>query len=215
MNVLIVAAHPDDEILGVGGTILKHRQRGDRIFVCMMTKADRAVWGRAYMKQKEAEQKKVDALLGVTRRFNLNYITTKLNVEPAGPINRRVSQVVDQVKPQVIYMHSGHDLNYDHVVTYRACLVASRPPARIRLLCFETLSATDINHTAFTPTVWVDIGAFLEKKVRVFSTYASEVKKYPHPRSLQGIRVQAHKRGMDVGVQAAEAFMLIREVWRS
>ena len=213
MKILVVAAHPDDEILGVGGTILKHIQNGDHVYACIVTKAYEPGWTQRYMADKIKEQKKVDRLMGIKKRFNLDLPTVKLNTIPTGEMNKRVTRLVEEVNPDVVYTHFEGDLNDDHSIIFRACLVATRPPKKIKLLCFETLSETEWNNKVFAPNVWVDIGGFIDKKIEAFKIYKSEVKRYPHPRSKEGILIAARKRGLGICVEYAEAFTLIRDVW--
>ena len=213
MNVLAVVSHPDDEILGVGGTLLKHKELGDSVYVCITTKAFEPLWTKEYMRGKIKEQKQVDKLLGVKKRYHLDYPTTKLNTIAGGEFNAGVTKVVDEVNPNIIYTHFENDLNYDHTVTMRACLVASRPPRKIKLLCFETLSETEWGHKPFLPNYWVDIGKHIDRKIEIFELYESEVKKYPHPRSREGIKDLARKRGVEMCIPYAESFILIKEMW--
>lgn len=211
--MLVVAAHPDDEVLGVGGTILKHVAAGDKVSVCIVTKAYEPEWSKEYIARKVIEQKKVDKLLGVTKRFNLNLPTVKLNILPHGELNQKIATVINRVKPDIVYTHFEGDLNYDHTLIYRACAVSTRPPQRIKLFCFETISETEWNNRAFVPNIWVDIGKYFSKKVMAFEVYRSEVKAPPHPRNAKGLAILAKKRGAEICAEYAEAFMLIREVW--
>jgi len=214
LKILVIAAHPDDEVLGVGGTILRHRALKDTIYVCIVTKTYEPEWSKVYMANKLEEQKKVDNLLGVKKRFNLDLPTVKLNTLGSGELNRKITEVIDAVCPDVVYTHFSNDLNYDHKLIFQACLVATRPPKKIKLLCFETLSETEWGSFPFIPNVWIDISKFLDKKIRAFRIYKSEVKKFSHPRSIEGIRVLAKKRGCEVCSKAAEAFILIRDTLR-
>ena len=213
MKVLVVAAHPDDEILGVGGTICKHVTNGSDVYVCIVTKAYEPQWSKGYMETKVEEQKRIDKLLGIKRRFNLDLPTVKLNTLPHGEFNNKITDVIDTIKPDIVYTHFENDLNYDHTLIFRACMVATRPPKRVKLLCYETLSETEWNNKAFLPNMWVDISKFIDKKIEAFKLYKSEVKSYPHPRSEEGIRILAEKRGMEICVKYAEAFTLIRDLW--
>jgi len=212
-KILAVVAHPDDEILGVGGTLLKHKKSGDETYVCIVTKAHEPQWSKEYMSEKIAEQKKVDTLLGVTKRFNLEFPTARLNAVYHGDINKKVSEVFDEVNPDIVYTHFEDDIHRDHYYVYKACLVASRPPRHVKLICCETLSETEWNTGAFKPNYWVDIKDFLDKKIQAFKIYKSEMKKYPHPRSPEGIRILANKRGTEICTEYAEAFMIMKEYW--
>ncbi|MFA4884210.1 MAG: PIG-L family deacetylase [Candidatus Margulisiibacteriota bacterium] len=213
-NVLVVAAHPDDEVLGVGGTVLKHVAAGDKVYVCLVTSAYEPEWSKDYIEQKIVEQAQVDKLLGIAGRFNLDQPTVKLNTLPHGELNNKIAVVIDQVKPSIVYTHFEGDLNYDHTLIYRACAVGTRPPKTIKLLCYETLSETEWNNRAFVPNVWVGIERQIEQKIKAFEIYASEVKAPPHPRNAEGLITLAKKRGLEICADYAEAFMLIREIQR-
>ncbi len=213
MRILVVAAHPDDEVLGIGGTILKHVKDGDDVFVCIVTKAHEPQWSKEYMREKIEEQKKVDKLLTIRKRYNLDLPTVKLNTLSHGDLAFKITSVVNAVNPDILYTHFEGDLNYDHALTYRACMVATRPPKRIKLYCFETLSETEWNNKAFIPNIWVDIKDFIDKKIEAFEIYKSEVKPFPHPRNGAGIKALARKRGSEACIEYAEALVLIRDLW--
>jgi len=214
MKVLVIAAHPDDEILGVGGTLCKHISEGDIVNVCIVTSAYGPRWSKAYIENKRKEQKKIDEFLGIKRRINLNLPTVKLNTLPCGELNKKITDVIEEVKPDIVYTHYEHDLNYDHTLVFRACMVATRPiQKKIKLMCFETLSETEWGSKPFHPNMWVDITKFVDKKIKAFKIYKSEVKSYPHPRSEQGIRILAKKRGTEASIKYSEVFVLIRDYW--
>jgi LmbE family N-acetylglucosaminyl deacetylase len=211
-KVLVIVAHPDDEVLGCGGTILRHIANGDNVYICVVTKAWEPRWTKEYMNTKIKEQNKVDKLLKIKKRFNLDLPTTKLNTIPHGEINKMVSDIVDSVMPDIVYTHFEGDLNYDHTIVFRASMVATKPPRRVKLLCFETLSETEWNNKVFLPNVWIDIAKYIRKKIKAFEIYKSEVKLSPHPRCPQGIKILASKRGSEICVKYAEAFVLVRDV---
>ena len=211
MNVLVIAAHPDDEILGVGGTILKHKAKGDSVSVCIVTKAYPPEWGADYINEKVKEAKKVDKLLGIDKRIYCGFPTVKLNTIPTGEFNKKIYGVVEEAKPDIIYTHFKHDVNLDHKIVFNAVMVAARPVKRkIEVRCFETISSTEWNYEAFIPNLYIDITEFIDKKIEAFKQYKSEVKKYPHPRSPEGVRTGANRRGMEICTEYAEAFMIIR-----
>jgi LmbE family N-acetylglucosaminyl deacetylase len=214
MKVLVVAAHPDDEILGVGGTLLKHRSMGDEIYICMVTKAYEPEWTKNYIENKLKEAKEVDKILGTEERIFCNFPTVKLNTISSGEFNKKISDAINDVKPDVIYTHFRNDLNQDHWIIYDAVMVSSRPTTsrKIKVLTFETLSSSEWNNAPFVPNTFVDITEFIDKKIEAFLKYGSEVKKYPHPRSKEGIRIWANKRGIEICSEYAEAFVLIREI---
>jgi len=213
MKILVVAAHPDDEILGVGGTLCKHIDSKDDVYACIVTKAYEPIWSRQYISEKIDEQKKVDEIIGVKKRYNLDFPTVKLNTIAHGEFNKKINEIVEKTKPDIIYTHFENDLNFDHTLIFRAVMVASRPPKKIKVYCFETLSETEFNNKPFQPNTWVDITKYINKKIKAFQTYKSEIKKYPHPRSAEGIEVLSKKRGTEACVKNAEAFMLVRSYW--
>jgi len=211
-NVLVFAAHPDDEVLGVGGTMVKHAIAGDSVYVAIATKAYPPTWSEEYILNKTKEQVEVDRLLGVKKRFNLDFPTVKLNTIPSGEFNKSVSEVVKAVEPDIVYTHFGHDLNQDHQILSMATRVACRPPKRIRLLFYETISETEWGDAPFHPNVYIGIKGCLQAKIDAFEKYKSEVKPLPHPRNAKGITTLAEKRGHEAMLDYAEAFQLEREV---
>lgn len=215
MKILVVAAHPDDEILGVGGTLLKHKAQGDKLFVCMVTRAYEPQWTKTYIQSKLEEAKKVDRILGIDKRVYCGFPTVRLNTIAQGEFNKKISEVIDQTNPDVVYTHFEHDLNKDHGIIFNAVMVATRPTItkRIKVLCFETLSSSEWDNKPFVPNYYVDISKFIDKKIDAFSQYKSEIMKYPHPRSKKGIRIWANKRGMEICKEYAEAFIMLRDVW--
>ncbi|MDD5086535.1 MAG: PIG-L family deacetylase [Candidatus Nanoarchaeia archaeon] len=215
MKILVIAAHPDDEVLGMGGTILKHIDQGDEVFVCMMTKGYEPDWTKEFIKNKIVEAEKVDKFLGVKKRFFCGFPTARLNTIPHGEISKGVRNVINEVKPDIIYTHSEKDIHEDHRIIFNSVMVASRPITenKIKIICFEILSSSEWNHKSFCPNYYVDIEKYIEKKIKAFSIYESEVREYPHPRSKKGIEILAKKRGMEVCIPYAESFKIIREFW--
>jgi LmbE family N-acetylglucosaminyl deacetylase len=213
MRVLVVVAHPDDEVLGVGGVILKHVDVGDEVSVCVVTKAYEPDWSKEYIERKVVEQGEVDRMLGVKERFNLGFPTVKLNLIGHGELNKKISDIVSIVNPDVVYTHFGGDINYDHTLVFRGCLVATRPFKRIKLVCFETLSETEWGIVGFKPNFYVDIKNYVDKKIEAFKVYGSELRKPPHCRNQGGIRNLARKRGDEVFLEFAEAFIIIKDYW--
>ena len=214
MKILIIGAHPDDEILGVGGTLCKHiEENGDDVYVCIVTKAYGPDWDDPYINDKIIEQRKVDEFLKIKERYNLNLDTVKLNTIAHGELNKKISEIVEIVNPDIVYTHYYGDLNYDHELVFRASMVATRPPKEIKLICYETLSETEWNNKPFQPNCWINITNYIDKKIEAFTIYKSEVKVFPHPRSREGILALANKRGTEICVPYAESFMVIRSQW--
>ena len=214
MRVLVVAAHPDDEILGCGGTLLKHKEMGDTIFACIVTKAHTSLWTDEYKQKKLVEAQEVDNLIGFEERYYCHLPTLHLSSQPTLKVNGTINEVVQAVKPDIIYTHHEHDVNKDHGLVYEAVMAATRPiEDRIKVCCFETLSSTEWSNKPFQPNYYVNIDSYIDKKIEAFCKYESEVKQYPHPRSPEGIRILSQKRGIDVCVKHAEAFIVVRDYW--
>jgi len=219
MNVLVIAAHPDDETIGAGGTITKHVKKGDGVYLCVVTKAYPPNWSEDSVKERRREVLEVSKILGIRKTYFLDLPTVKLDTIPQKELNDLISNCVNEVKPDVVYTTHGGDVNKDHRLVFEATMIATRPsPESLikKVLSYELLSSTEwtfgLTERPFVPNVYVDISDTLENKIKAMSIYKSELKEYPHPRSLEAISTLAKKRGTEVGLKAAEAFMLIREI---
>jgi len=220
MNVLVIAAHSDDEVLGMGGTIAKHAAAGDSVTVCVACK-------RAYNHQFEPQlvQEEKDAteqakkILGYDGLLFLD-LRDELLDERLLDLIDPVEELVVKMQPDIVYTHHRGDSNQDHRAVCHASMVACRTTCRYkvpRLLTYEVPSSTDIAppfpEYAFQPNFYVNISEFLDRKIEAMKAYARELREFPHPRSTKGIEVLAQKRGMEVGFLAAEGFMMIRDEW--
>lgn len=221
MKVLVIAPHPDDEVLGCGGTIVKHVSGGDEVYLCIVTKAYPPEWSEDEIKQRREEVLKVNEILSIKKTYFLDLPTVKLDTIPQKELNDLITQVVNEVQPAVLYIPHKGDVNKDHRLVFDAAMVAARPkPGSVikKILSYESLSATGwaapFPENAFIPNVYMNISETLEIKLKAMSEYRPELKEFPHPRSLEAISALAKMRGAAVGVEAAEAFMLIREVER-
>jgi LmbE family N-acetylglucosaminyl deacetylase len=219
MNVLIVAAHPDDEVLGCGGVTVRHVERGDRVYVVVVTRGFPEIFSPEIDEEDRQHAREAHEILGGAGIFFLDFPAPRLDTVPGYELADALRQVIFSVNANVVYTPFGGDLHGDHKATYLATLVASRPvnhcPVR-RLLCYETLSETDwaspLDDSAFKPTVFVDISDVLERKLQALACFRNELKQPPHPRSLRAIEALARVRGSTAGLMAAEAFMLVREI---
>ena len=221
MNVLVVAAHPDDETYGVGGTILKHRARNDQVSVLILTDGVTARHD-GIEKQKKAAREAC-GLLDVTDVRLAGLPDQRLDALPLLDVIKPISRAVQELRPAIVYTHHRGDANQDHRAVFAATLVAVRPfgdnPVR-RVLCYQVASSTEWGPPFvgwnFTPTTFEDISEFLDRKIAALEPYhytqQSEVKPYPHPRSREAVRVYAQQRGISVGMMAAEAFEMMREL---
>jgi LmbE family N-acetylglucosaminyl deacetylase len=216
IKILIIVPHPDDEVLGCGGTIVKHALGGDEIYLCIVTKAYSPDWSEDFLRNRSKEIKEANEILGIKKNYFLDFPTVKLDTIPQKELIGALSKVVNEVNPDILYVPHKGDLNKDHRLVFEASLVATRPANRKikRILSYETLSETEWGHPIepFIPNVYVDISETFERKIEAMKAYESELRQYPHPRSLEIIEVLAKKRGSEVGVNFAEAFILIREI---
>lgn len=227
-RVLVIAAHPDDEVLGAAGTMVWHCHQGDKVAILILGEGLGARFPTREEAFKASHRKRFTGLqremeqahkrLGITRTFRREFPDNRFDSVDLLDLVKAVEQVIQQVRPQVVYTHHAGDLNVDHRLTCEAVLTACRPlreESVERLLSFEVLSSTEWAPPqagrAFLPNVFVDIGPFVGRKLSAMASYRSELRPFPHPRSLQAIRDQARLWGAKAGVEAAEAFVLIRE----
>ena len=224
MIVLVVAAHPDDEVLGCGGTIARMTQEGHDVYIAILGEG---VTSR-YQQREQADQvlvkalhtcsQKVAELLGARDLFLHSLPDNRFDTVPLLDVIKIIEEQVELLQPQIIYTHHGGDLNIDHVVVHRAVLTAARPlvghPVN-KIYAFEVPSSTEWAfgqfQPAFRPNVFVDISATLETKVQAMEVYESEAQPFPHPRSPAALQAVARRWGSAVGFEAAEAFELSRE----
>ena len=208
-RALIIGAHPDDEILGVGGSIFKLQELGYEFYVLIMTRAYIPDWTKEYILWAEDIQKEVDKQAGIIKRFNLDYPTVMLNNIPHGDMTKEIKKVIDEVEPDIIFTHHC-DLNLDHEIVGHCTLAACRPPNKAKILAYEVPSSTELSPHPFKPNFYISLGKnHLEKKIKVFKLYSKEIKE---SRSERKVRTLATKRGDDILSNYAEAFILLREV---
>ena len=226
MKVLVVAAHGDDETLGCGGTIARHAQEGDQVFVLILVgRTNRYLVSRGYRyHQKAIEQikqasQKAGKILGVKEILFADLEDEELLTNLTATVEA-VERIVQQIQPEIVYMHHLGDGNQDHRGVFTATLVAVRAIAKSsprRVLSYEVLSSTEqavgVTAWSFAPNYFVDIRYTLSKKLQAMRCYKDELRQLPHPRSLEGIRTLAVYRGMSCHLPAAEAFQQIRDVW--
>ncbi len=217
MNVLVVAAHPDDELLGVGGTIASHIAKGHGVKVVVMCEgvSSRYSGDRDTEIRKQARQ--AAQILGVTDLVLGNLPDQRLDTVPLCDVVKEVDQLIADSRPDVVYTHFAGDVNRDHRILSEAVLVASRPysaPSVKEILMFETPSSTEWGSPPLAPSfhanVYVDVSNFLEQKIKAFSCYSAEVRECPHPRSIEALADRARYWGSVVNRRCAEAFMLVR-----
>ena len=221
MKILVISPHPDDETLGCGGTILKHKDIGDKIYWLIVTNIDvKDEWNKDTVKERQKEIKRVAEMYSFEKIFKLDYPAAKLDVIPIQKIIESISKVIFEIKPEIIYLPNRSDVHTDHQITFKtaySCTKNFRYPFIRKILMYETLSETEfapaLPENTFIPNVFVDITKYFGKKLEIFKIYKSEVMKEPLPRSLGSIKALARFRGSQIGVEYAEAFMLVGEIW--
>lgn len=216
-NILVIAAHPDDEVIGAGGTIAAHAARGDQVFIAILTEGASVQFPGEDDKISLKKRQALDAarMLGAKKVFSGDFPDQRLDATPVLEVNRFVERVAREVEPHVIYTHHFADLNSDHRVAYEAAAVAARPfslPSFERLLCYSVDTLTHAGQGAQQFNVYSDITETLEVKLKAMQIYETEMRAYPHPRSVEAMRYMALRNGAMVGLRAAEVFQSVLEV---
>ncbi|OOZ41826.1 GlcNAc-PI de-N-acetylase [Solemya pervernicosa gill symbiont] len=225
MTVLVVAAHPDDEVLGCGGTIARHTANGEHVVLLLLGNG-LASRDDGNNKINECElsalRSATDAaadVLGISKIFRIPFPDNRMDEIARLDVVKAVESIVQTVLPSTVYTHFEHDVNVDHSVTYNAVLTACRPQPEHSvdlLLSFEVPSSTEwrfgLPSEKFSPNWFVDISDTIDAKMRALHCYKEEMRAYPHPRSVKAVESLASWRGATVGVNAAEAFQLRRMI---
>jgi len=220
VTVLVVAAHPDDEALGCGGTMARLADEGERIHVLFVADGVSAR-GQSHLdtglEARRAAALRAMDILGAAPPIFLDFPDNRLDTVPLLDITQSIEGAIDTLKPRCVYTHHHGDLNIDHRIVHQAVLTACRPlpgSTVAAIYGFETLSSTEWEAGApsFDPRRWVDIGRTLERKIAALEAYREEMRPFPHARSIENVRALAMYRGATVGRAAAEAFSVIREI---
>jgi N-acetylglucosamine malate deacetylase 1 len=217
-NIVVISAHPDDETLGAGGTLLKHKDSSDKIFWIIITSISE---DQGYSSEKVHSRKmeilKVAELFAIDEVFELGYLTMKLSSSSLIKMVPEISRIFNKVQPEVIYTMNRSDAHSDHRVIFdavSACTKAFRYPYIKKVLMYECISETEfapaIPERVFQPNYFVDISNYLDKKSEIMKIYKSELGEHPFPRSIRNIEALATFRGATAGVRYAEAFQLIK-----
>ncbi len=219
MNVLVIAPHPDDEVLGCGGTIAKYAANGDEVYVCVVTKGREPLFSPEAVERVREECRKADAYLGVREVIFLDFPAAMLEEIPRYKLNDALVKVIQRIKPEIVYIPHQGDMQLDHKLTSDACMVAIRPKYEHvvkKIYAYETLSETGWNipntSNEFNPNAYNDISDYLDKKIRAMQLYASQLFDFPNARSVKAIEALAEYRGAVMGLNAAEVFAVIREI---
>lgn len=226
-TILVVAAHPDDEILGVGGTIARHHDAGDRVHILIVAAgaASRTADGDAANVSEEiaalqTAAGEAAAILGAEPPRFAGMPDNRLDGCDLLDVVKVIEAAAQEIRPKVVYTHHGGDLNVDHEVVHRAVLTAFRPQPGEQtraIYTFETVSSTEWGSPAlaapFAPARYVDIAAALDRKRRALECYHMEMRPFPHARSVEAVEALARLRGAQVGLEAAEGFGVMRDLW--
>lgn len=218
-RTLVIAPHPDDETLGVGGTIARLAKAGHEVFVAVVTTGQSPDYSAAETTQVRSEAVQAHAILGVEKTFWLDLPAARLGETSHVIRNAALRELIKQVEPTTLFVPFAGDIHIDHQLTFLSAMVAARPnqtkyPGTI--LAYETLSETNWNapylSPGFVPNVFVDISQTLELKLEAMRMYGSQIRAFPHERSTEALHALATLRGATVHRPSAEAFVLIRDV---
>ena len=226
-NVLVIAAHPDDEILGCGGVMAKHVAQGDNVSVLIICEG---ITSRRDQRQVEEDEKEMNQLylsakdaqkaIGYQNLEILRLPDNRLDSVDILEIIKEIEHRVNRKRIDVVYTHNGTDVNIDHQIIYEATITACRPMPNSsvrKIISYEVASSTEwrpkcSSKGKFSPNLYIDIGMYWDQKCKALECYSSEMREWPHPRSIRGVEIMAEYRGVEVGKIKAEAFYTIREI---
>ena len=220
-KILIAAAHPDDEILGCGGTAARLVREGNKVYTLILGEG---ITSRDETRQREKREAEIAQLkqsireanrvIGVNEVFSYDFPDNRFDSVPLLDIIKVIEQLKEKVDPDMVFTHFEQDLNIDHRITYQAVLTATRPiagQAVKEVYSFEVLSSTEWNYPLrFSPDCFFDISGTMDLKLTAMDKYSAELRGYPHPRSITGVRLNAEQWGMKIGTMYAEAFKVVR-----
>jgi len=220
-KVLVIAAHPDDEVLGCGGTIARLSKKGYEMYVLILGEGITSRDDIRDLQKREIEildlkrqAEEANKILGVKQVFHHDFPDNRFDTVPLLDIIKVIEKIKNNVKPEIIFTHYEKDLNIDHQITYRAVITATRPLEEENvkeIYSFEIPSSTEWSYPlSFSPNVFYDISETIDIKIKALEEYKTELKKYPHPRSLEEVKLIAKNWGITVGLNYSEAFKTVR-----
>lgn len=220
-RVLFISPHPDDETLGCGGTLLKHKSLGEQIYWLIVTNISVADgFSHGTVAKRQAEIASVAKEYGYDEVIKLDFPTTRLDMPPMADIIKAVSNIIQKIAPNILYLPFRNDIHSDHRITFETVMSAAktfRCPSIKKVMMYETISETEfappLLNTVFVPNSFSDITGFLERKISIMEIYKGEMNEHPFPRSADNIKALATFRGATAGVKYAEAFMILKEIW--
>jgi LmbE family N-acetylglucosaminyl deacetylase len=218
-RLLVIAPHPDDEVLGCGGTIARLAAQGDEVHVAVVTRGCPPAFTEEMTKRVRCEAKAAHACLGVRQTHWLDLPAAQIAETSHSTVNASLQDLLKTVKPDTLLIPFVGDVHMDHQLIFLSSLVAARPTLSDyprTIMAYETVSETNWNAPyvtpSFVPNVFIDIEATLERKLEAASMFASQIRDFPHERSIETLRALAIVRGTAVHVRAAEGFVLLRNV---
>ena len=219
-RIIVVAPHPDDETLGCGGTLLKHKDDGDQIFWLLVTNmANSNDFSDDQIKKRNIEISKVSEEYGFEKHYFLDYPAGGLDNLPIKDLIQAFGDIFNECRPNIVYFPFSNDIHTDHRVTSEAVLSCSknfRYPFIESFRAYEVISETEFANNlykeAFHPNLWINISKFLNKKIKIMNIYKSEVGEHPFPRSETNIKALANFRGSTMGKEYAESFINVKEI---
>ncbi|MDD3506406.1 MAG: PIG-L family deacetylase [Sulfurimonas sp.] len=215
-NILVIAVHPDDETLGCGGTLLKHKANGDKIHWLICTSLEVS---HSYYDMREKEIEEVHGMYGFDSMYNLRLKTMQVDEYSMSELIAKISKIIYEVEPNIVYLPFRGDVHSDHRKIFEAsysCTKVFRYPFIKKIYMMETLSETEFapstQDSSFVPNVFVDISEYMHTKLEIMKIYKSELAEHPFPRSQRNIEALATLRGATSACDYAESFMLLKEI---
>jgi len=218
-RILVIAPHPDDEVLGCGAQMKKYNELGAEVFVLVLTRGTPKFYSDDRINNVRKEALDAHQILGVKKTFFEEFHAPVLDSYPLSEISGSIKKTIDKIRPEKVYIPHRGDIHNDHRIVYNAALVACRPVDKYsvkEIRTYETLSETEwaapFGDEAFIPTIFSDVSGVFEAKLNAMSCFKSQLKAFPNPRSLENLEALAKQRGATVGYKRAEAFMLVRKI---
>lgn len=216
-KVLVIAAHPDDELLGCGGTIIKHIEQGDEVEAIIACEGESVRYSNRDDVSQVDDSDAAAKVAGIAKLHRLGFSDQLLDTQAVLIIAQSLEKIIDDFQPNIVYCQFGGDANQDHKRLFEAANIATRPTREYieAIYAFDTASSTEWGYPRkFVPDTWIDISKQLDTKLKALACYKSEMREFPHPRSLEAIRVKAIAWGVQVCSSACEVFMTVRRVER-
>jgi len=218
-TILIIAPHPDDEVLGCGALMKKHANQGNKVYVLIMSRGTPRLYTPEKIENVRNEAKEAHKILGVTETHFLDFHAPEMDDVPLADVSRAIAEILSKLQINTLFIPHRGDIHNDHAVVFKAALVAARPVGNYtvkEIYAYETLSETEwaapFGDDAFIPNYFVNVSEQLPAKLEAMGCFKSQVKAFPNPRSLEAIEALAKYRGATVGFERAEAFMTFRRI---